>query len=567
MYEKSLYDIWISKELEDKDLKNELLDISGNEKDIKERFYTELSFGTGGLRGIIGCGTNRVNIYTIRKATQGFANYLLKKQKDCSVAIGYDSRIKSDIFAMESAKVLSGNNIKVYLYDKLVPTPCVSFAVRELGCQGGIMITASHNPSKYNGYKVYDDRGCQISGKQSDLITKEIQEVDIFDDIQISDNLDKSLISIISDNMLDRYYSSVMKETINIHILKKSDLNVVYTPLNGAGNIPVRKVLDIAGLKNISVVKEQEKPDGMFPTCVYPNPEEKETLKLALELGKELKSDIIIATDPDCDRVGTGIRDKRGNYILLSGNEIGAIIFQYICENKKGILDGSIVVKTIVTTDIIFSIADKYGVKVVNVLTGFKFIGEQIAILEDENKQDRYLFGFEESYGYLIGNYVRDKDAVSASLIICEIAAFYKEKGLTLIDVINNIYLEYGYYLNNQVSFTYEGLEGMKTMGSIMNNLRENNCEEFFSEKVLYKRDYKKSEELNIKDKTIRKMNFPISDVIEFEVEDDIKIFIRPSGTEPKIKIYYSIKGKNKEISKDKFKEISEKFSQLFKIS
>ena len=428
MYEQNLYDIWVSKELEDKDLKNELLDISGDKQEIKERFYTDLSFGTGGLRGIIGSGTNRVNIHTIRKVTQGFANYLLKKQKNNSVAIGYDSRIKSDIFAMESAKVLSGNNIKVYLYDKLVPTPCVSFAVRELGCQGGIMITASHNPSKYNGYKVYDNKGCQISGEESDFITREIQGIDIFEDIKISDNFNKSLISIISDDILDRYYSCVMKESINSNILKNSDLNIVYTPLNGAGNIPVRKVLDMAGLKNVSVVKEQEKPNGMFPTCLYPNPEEEKTLKLALELGKKLKSDIIIATDPDCDRVGTGIRDSEGNYILLTGNEIGAIIFQYICENNQDILDGSIVVKTIVTTDIIFSIAKKYGVNVVNVLTGFKFIGEQIAILEDENKQDRYLFGFEESYGYLIGNYVRDKDAVSASLIICEIAAFYKEK-------------------------------------------------------------------------------------------------------------------------------------------
>ena len=567
MYEQNLYDIWVSKELEDKDLKNELLDISGDKQEIKERFYTDLSFGTGGLRGIIGSGTNRVNIHTIRKVTQGFANYLLKKQKNNSVAIGYDSRIKSDIFAMESAKVLSGNNIKVYLYDKLVPTPCVSFAVRELGCQGGIMITASHNPSKYNGYKVYDNKGCQISGEESDFITREIQGIDIFEDIKISDNFNKSLISIISDDILDRYYSCVMKESINSNILKNSDLNIVYTPLNGAGNIPVRKVLDMAGLKNVSVVKEQEKPNGMFPTCLYPNPEEEKTLKLALELGKKLKSDIIIATDPDCDRVGTGIRDSEGNYILLTGNEIGAIIFQYICENNQDILDGSIVVKTIVTTDIIFSIAKKYGVNVVNVLTGFKFIGEQIAILEDENKQDRYLFGFEESYGYLIGNYVRDKDAVSASLIICEIAAFYKEKGLNLIDVIEAIYLEHGYYLNNQISFIYEGLEGMNSMNSIMKILRENNCEDFFLQNVLYKRDYKKSEELNIKDGTIRKINFPISDVIEFEIEDEIKIFVRPSGTEPKIKIYYSIKGKNKEYSINKFKEISDKFSHIFKIS
>ncbi|MEG2597163.1 MAG: phospho-sugar mutase, partial [Oscillospiraceae bacterium] len=448
--ENAKYAEWLSKDLEDNDLIKELQQIKGNAEEINDRFYRELEFGTGGLRGVIGAGTNRMNIYTIRKATQGLANYVTANWKDGSVAVSYDSRNKSDIFAREAARVLAANGVKVHIYSELMPTPCLSFAVRELKCSMGIMVTASHNPAKYNGYKAYGADGCQITNETADAVLCNIKSVNEFDDVHVMDfqqAVERGMISYISEDVVEAFYNNVLRQSINRDVVQSCGFKLVYTPLNGTGNKPVREILKRIGLSNVTVVKEQENPDGNFTTCPFPNPEIVEALDLGLKLCKETDADLLLATDPDCDRVGIAVKYQE-KYKLLTGNEVGALLLQYIASQRKekGTLPKRpIAVKTIVTTDLINCIAAEYGIEVVDVLTGFKYIGEKIGKLEKSGEESRYVFGFEESYGYLCGTYVRDKDAVVSSMLICEMAAFYANQGKNLVEVLQELYKKYGY--------------------------------------------------------------------------------------------------------------------------
>ncbi|HAE52707.1 MAG TPA: phosphoglucomutase, partial [Ruminococcus sp.] len=431
MREMELYQLWLDN-LADGELRTELESIKGDTEAIKDRFYRDLEFGTGGLRGVIGAGNNRMNVYTVKRATQGFADYLNQEYNNPSVAISFDSRNKSDVFSKAAAEVLAANGIKVHIYAELMPTPCLSFAVRELKCQGGIMVTASHNPAKYNGYKVYGDDGCQITLRGAEIILEKINSLDIFKDVKTSsfdEELAKGNIKYISDEVIENFYKNVLAEGINTDLCASSGLKVVYTPLNGTGNKPVREILRRIGISDVTVVKEQENPDGNFTTCPYPNPEIREALEVGLRYCNEVKPDLLLATDPDCDRVGIAVPDGNGGYALFSGNEVGAMLLEYIADQrtKNGTMPKNpVAVKTIVTTDIVNLIGKEYGVEIIDVLTGFKFIGEQIKLLEDKGEENRYIFGFEESYGYLSGTYVRDKDAVNASMLICEMAAYYR---------------------------------------------------------------------------------------------------------------------------------------------
>ena len=547
MSEMELYSLWCKNAVDDSDLQEELKSIENDTPAIRDRFYRDLEFGTGGLRGVIGAGTNRLNIYTIRRATQGLANYVKQEYNGGSVAISYDSRIKSDVFAKAAAEVLSANGIKVYIYKELMPTPMLSFAVRNLGCQAGIMVTASHNPAKYNGYKAYGNDGCQITLKGAEIILSEINSLDMFKDVKTSDfntELEKGNIEYISQEVIDTYYECVLAEGINTDLCASSGLKVVYTPLNGTGNKPVRTILKKIGITDVSIVEEQENPDGNFPTCPYPNPEIREALELGLKKCKEVKPDLLLATDPDCDRVGIAVPDG-DNYVLFSGNEVGALLFEYICKQRiaKGTMpENPIVVKTIVTTNIINAIAKDYGVEVIDVLTGFKFIGEQIGFLEEKGEEKRYIFGFEESYGYLSGGYVRDKDAVNASMLICEMAAYYRTQGISLIQARENLYNKYGVYYHTLHSFTFEGESGMIKMNNIMSQLRNNHPKEIAGYKVISCSDYKLSITKDIATGSETEIKLPKSNVLAFELEDNLKVVVRPSGTEPKIKTYYTAK-------------------------
>lgn len=446
MTEMELYRLWCEKAVDDPDLQTELNSIANDEEAIKDRFYRDLEFGTGGLRGVIGAGSYRLNIYTIRRATQGLADYVNGAFENGSVAIAYDSRIKSDKFAKEAAAVLAANGIKVYIYPELMPTPMLSWAVRYLECQAGIVVTASHNPAKYNGYKVYGEDGCQITLDVANTVIGKINEVPMFGGAKVmsfDEGLASGMISLIGQDVFDAYLEKVREQGIHTDLVADSGLKVVYTPLNGTGNKPVRAILKSIGIKEVTVVPEQENPDGNFPTCPFPNPEIKEALAKGLELCRTVKPDLLLATDPDCDRVGIAVPDPDGNYVLFSGNEVGAMLLEYICEErtKLGTMPKRpVAVKTIVTTDICRKIAAKYGVELREVLTGFKFIGEQIGFLEDKGEENRYIFGFEESYGYLAGSYVRDKDAVVASMLICEMAAFYRTKGVSLLQAREEMY-------------------------------------------------------------------------------------------------------------------------------
>lgn len=546
MVEMDLYKQWCKNELDDMDLSNELGSISGDIEEIKDRFYRDLEFGTGGLRGVIGAGTNRMNIYTIRKATQGLADYLNEEYSTPSVAISYDSRIKSDVFAMEAARVLAGNGIKTYIYDKLMPTPCLSFAVRELNCDAGIMVTASHNPAKYNGYKVYGDDGCQITIETADRVLSLIGNVDIFRGVKL-DDFEKAIkdgaIEYIKPEVEQKFLENVKSQSIDTEVTKKADLKVVYTPLNGTGNKPVRKILDMVGIKDVVVVKEQENPDGTFKTCPFPNPEIPEALELGLKLCETEKPDLLLATDPDCDRVGIAVPDKNSEYVLVTGNEVGALLLEYICKlrTENGTMPKNpVAVKTIVTTELATKIANDYDVEIIDVLTGFKFIGEQIHYLEDKNEQGRYIFGFEESYGYLAGTYVRDKDAVVASMLICEMAAYYKLKGMSILDALKNLYNKYGVFLHEQQSFTCEGSAGMQRMNEIMNSLRENPPKTIAGSAVINHCDYEKSISYDDKNATQKTIELPKSNVLSYALQNGASIVLRPSGTEPKIKVYYT---------------------------
>lgn len=546
MLEMDLYKQWCRDELDDKDLSNELGSISGDVDAIKDRFYRDLEFGTGGLRGVIGAGTNRMNIYTIRKATQGLANYLNEVYASPSVAISYDSRIKSDVFAVEAARVLSANGIKVYIYDKLMPTPCLSFAVRELHCEAGIMVTASHNPAKYNGYKVYGDDGCQITIETADRVLALIAKVDLFRGVKLED-FDKALkdgaIEYIKPEVEEKYLALVKAQSIDETATKTAGLKVVYTPLNGTGNLPVRKILDMVGIKDILIVKEQEKPDGTFSTCPFPNPEIPEALALGLKLSAIEKPDLLLATDPDCDRVGIAVPDKNGEYVLISGNEVGCLLLEYICKlrTQKGTMPKNpIAVKTIVTTELAAKIAAEYDVEIIDVLTGFKFIGEQIHYLEDKQEENRYIFGFEESYGYLAGTYVRDKDAVVASMLICEMAAYYKLQGISVLDALNSLYQKYGIFLHQQQSFTCEGSAGMQRMNEIMLSLRQNPPKSLGGVAVIKHSDYQASISYDDQNGKEEAINLPKSDVLSYALKNGASVVLRPSGTEPKIKAYYT---------------------------
>lgn len=544
-----LYSLWCSNATDDSDLTNELSAIKNDSEGISDRFYRELEFGTGGLRGVIGAGTNRMNIYTVRRATQGFADYINEAFENPSVAVSYDSRIKSDVFAKATAGVFAANGIKVYIYSELMPTPALSFAVRELGCQAGVMITASHNPSKYNGYKAYGEDGCQLNLESAEKVIKKINALDIFKDVkymEFEEGLKEGKISYIEQNTIDEYYKNVLAQGINTNLVADSGLKIVYTPLNGTGNKPVRTILDKIGVKNVTVVPEQENPDGNFTTCPYPNPEIREALDLGLKLCNEVKPDLLLATDPDCDRVGIAVPDENGEYVLISGNEVGALLLEYICSERTRLgtmPDKPVAVKTIVTTDIVRKIAEKYNVELIDVLTGFKFIGEQIAILEKNNEENRYVFGFEESYGYLAGTYVRDKDAVIASMLICEMAAFYRTKGISLLQARENMYKAYGVYVHSQQSFTFEGAVGMEKMNSIMSQLRENHPSSIGGLNLTAFEDYLSSKATNVITGKTETINLPKSNVLAFRLENNASVIIRPSGTEPKIKAYYTTTG------------------------
>ena len=568
MNEKELYKLWLEKAVDDADLQTELRSIEGDDEAIKDRFYRNLEFGTGGLRGVIGAGTNRLNVYTIRRVTQGLADYVNEAFKNPSVAISYDSRIKSDVFAKAAAGVLVANGIKVYIYSELMPTPMLSFAVRNLKCDAGIMVTASHNPAKYNGYKAYGADGCQMTLEAAAIVLNKINSLDMFADVKNSDfeaGLASGMIEYISDAVIEEYYKNVLAQGINTKLCAESGLKLVYTPLNGTGNKPVRAILDRIGIKDVVVVPEQEMPDGNFPTCPFPNPEIKEALNLGLKLCEEYKPDLLLATDPDADRVGIAVPSENG-YVLFSGNEVGALLLEYIASQRTALgtmPEKPVTIKTIVTTDIIKAIAKEYGIEVIEVLTGFKFIGEQIGFLEAKGEEDRYIFGFEESYGYLAGSYVRDKDAVVASMLIVEMAAYYRTKGISLIQVRENLYKKYGVYVHSQQSFVCEGASGMEKMKEIMGGLRANHPTEIGGLKVTVFEDYIASTSKNVETGEVTAITLPKSDVLSFKLTDGASVVIRPSGTEPKIKAYYTTTGKTFEQAKALEAKIAEDFTKI----
>ena len=526
----SCFALWKEKAVDDPDLLSELSGLN-DEKEIFERFYRDLEFGTGGLRGVIGAGTNRMNIYVIRRATQGLCNYLKGTDLPQSVAIGYDSRIKSDLFAMEAARVIAANGLTACIYPRLEPTPALSWAVRYLGCGAGICVTASHNPAKYNGYKVYGADGCQITLDVAAAVLKEINALDMFDAVNLvteEEGRAAGKIVTIGEDCLQSFLDAVQQRSLSGG--EKLDLKVVYTPLNGTGLECVKKILTRIGITDVTVVPEQEHPDGHFPTCPYPNPEIREAMEKGLALCRKVKPDLLLGTDPDCDRMGVAVPEG-DDYRLITGNEMGVLLLDYIC--RKRLENGTmpqnpVAVTTIVSTDMANAVAADYGVELRRVLTGFKFIGEQIALLEAAGQIDRYIFGFEESYGYLSGGHVRDKDAVNASMLCCEMTAWYKAKGQTLAQAMDALYEKYGFYRNDLASFTFEGAEGMQKMASIMDTLRKNPPKALDGKAVTKVVDYQAGVS-----------GLPRSNVLEFQT-DSAKVLVRPSGTEPKVKVYLS---------------------------
>lgn len=536
------YRVWCENATDDIDVVQELKEMSGNDAAIEDAFYRELAFGTGGLRGIIGAGTNRMNIYTVAKASQGLADYIVKNYplNQRKIAVSYDSRIKSADFSKVAAGVFAANGIKVEIYTELMPTPCLSYAVRALACAAGIMITASHNPSKYNGYKVYGSDGCQITTESAAAILTEIEKLDIFNDVKTMDfkeGIEAGLITYISQEIYTAFTEEVKKQSVLFGEEIDKNVSIVYSPLNGTGLKPVLRVLKESGYTNITVVAEQEKPDGNFPTCPYPNPEIKEAMALGMEYASGVNADLLLATDPDCDRVGIAVKNNAGEMVLLSGNETGMLLLDFICAQRirhQKMPADPVMMKTIVTIDMAERIAKKYGVRTVNVLTGFKFIGEQIGILEEMGQADSYIFGFEESYGYLSGTYVRDKDAVNGAFLICEMFAYYKTHGISLLDKLEELYKEFGYCLNTLHSYEFEGSAGFEIMQGIMAKFREG-LESIGSKKILSVSDY--SNGIN---------GLPKSDVLKYQLEDDCSVVVRPSGTEPKLKVYVSVCAESK---------------------
>lgn len=561
---KEKYDIWINSEIINEETKNELRSIA-DEKEIEDRFYQDLDFGTGGLRGVIGAGSNRMNIYTVAKATQGFANYLNDNFKDPSVAIAYDSRNMSKEFAQAAALTLCANNIKVYLYEGLRPTPVLSFTVRELKCKGGIVVTASHNPKIYNGYKVYDEFGGQVTDEKASMIIDCVNNVDDFSKIKNIDEkvaLDKGLLNYIGEDLDEIYYEKVKGLTIRTNLVKEkaNGLNVIYTPIHGAGNIPVRSVLEQLGYSNVKVVKEQEAPDGNFPTASYPNPENPDVFELALKMAKNENPDIIFGTDPDCDRIGLVVKDNSGEYRVLTGNQTGLLLTHYILSSLKEtgkLPKNGVVIKTIVTTEGARGIAEEFDVELMDVLTGFKYIGEKIREFKDSGDKT-YIFGFEESYGYLAGDFVRDKDAVIAAMFACEMCLYYKEQGKSLYDALIDLYEKYGYFKETLVSLELKGKEGQEKITSCIEGLRNNPIDEINNIKIVKRLDYKLSVEENTVNNKKVTIDLPKSNVLKYILEDGSYFVVRPSGTEPKMKIYLAVKSNsinNAEKDIAKFKE------------
>ena len=540
---KNEYNRW-RKCVKESDLQRELQEMDRREDLIADAFYRNLAFGTGGLRGVIGVGTNRMNVYTVAKASQGLADYICKNfsEEKRSIAVSYDSRVKSDYFAKVACGVFAANGIHAYIYSELMPTPCLSFAVRSLGCAAGIMVTASHNPSKYNGYKVYGVDGCQITTEAASMILAEIDKLDLFEDVNkmsFEEGVQKEIVSYIPDRVYDEFTEKVKAESLlsdNVSVDK--NVSIVYSPLNGTGLKPVLRALKESGYTNITVVKEQEKPDGNFPTCPYPNPEMRKAMELGIKYAKKYDADLLLATDPDCDRVGIAVKDKNGKHILMSGNEVGMLLLDYICTRRiaMGTMPKDpVMIKTIVTIDMAERIAAHYGVRTINVLTGFKFIGEQIGLLEKQGKEKSYIFGFEESYGYLSGGYVRDKDAVNGAFLICEMFAYYASRETTLPEKLEELYQTYGYCLNTLHSYEFDGVSGFEKMQRIMEDFREG-VSLFAGKRVLKCLDY--SQGLD---------GLPKSDVLKYLLEGNCSVVVRPSGTEPKLKTYISVSAESME--------------------
>lgn len=561
------YKLWREKALSDPDLIKELESIKDNEEAISDAFYKDLEFGTGGLRGVIGAGTNRMNVYTVGKASQGLAAYVNSVSENGSIAVAYDSRIKSDLFAKTAASIFAANGIKVYIYKELMPTPMLSFAVRRLKCDAGVVVTASHNPAKYNGYKAYGPDGCQLGLEAADYVLSIMNKVDIFDDVKSLDfdtAVAEGKIEYIGEDIIEEYLNCVLACRVAPEADVKS-LNVIYTPLHGSGNKPVRNILKKIGVTNVTVVPEQELPDGNFPTAPYPNPEIRQAFECALKLANEIKPELLLATDPDCDRVGIAVCDG-GEYKLLSGNDVGALLLDFVLARRteNGTLPKNpIAVKTIVTTELCRKIAESYGCELVDVLTGFKFIGEQITMLEAKGEENRFVFGFEESYGYLGGTYVRDKDAVIASMLICEMVAYYKSEGKNLIEVLDGLYKKCGYYICTQKSFTCEGESGMKQIKGMMESLRADTPSEINGSKVVKFDDYETSVSRDLKNGNETKITLPRSNVLCFYMEDGCSLIVRPSGTEPKIKLYIGAVGKTNAEAESKLQGLTENGTKL----
>lgn len=563
------YNDWLESNIVDEKMKDELSAIK-EEKEIEDRFYKDLEFGTGGLRGVIGAGSNRMNIYTVSKATQGFANYLNGRFENPSVAIAYDSRNMSKEFSKAAALTLCANNINVYLYEGLRPTPMLSFAVRHLNCTGGIVVTASHNPKEYNGYKVYDEFGGQVTDEKANIIISEVNKIDSFDKINTVDEeeaLAKGLLKYIGEEVDKAYIDSVKGLTIRKELVKEnaSDLKVIYTPIHGSGNMPVRRILNELGYTGVSVVKEQEMPDGNFPTASYPNPEEPAVFKLALEMAKTENPDVIFATDPDADRIGVVVKDSEGEYRVLTGNQTGLLLTQYILDalKEEGRLpEDGVIIKTIVTTDGAKKIAEAYNIELMEVLTGFKYIGEKIQGFE-VNKDKTYIFGFEESYGYLAGDFVRDKDAVIAAMLIAEMTLFYKEKGKSLYDGLVELYEKYGYFKETLVSFELKGKEGSEKISKCIDSLRNENLVEVNGVKIVTKYDYKLGTEENISSGDKKEIDLPKSNVLKFVLENGAWFVVRPSGTEPKMKAYVAVKGNSLKDSEEKLESFKNEVVSL----
>lgn len=563
MTEQQLYEVWCKKAKDDASVLKELQEIENDNDAIYERFYKNLEFGTGGMRGEMGAGTNRMNIYTVSKIAQAMAEHINSITKHGSAVICYDSRNNSTLFAERTARVMAANGVKAYIFKELAPTPVLSYAVRYLKCNAGAMITASHNPAKYNGFKAYGADGCQLGLEESQHIMDIIDTLDIFDSVKCGDFeefMKSGMIEYVKEDLFDSYYKCVLDCMVNKNAIKDADLSVIYTPLNGTGNVPVRKALTMAGVKDLRIVPEQENPDGNFPTTPFPNPEFRESFECAIKMAKGRPADILLATDPDCDRVGAAVK-AGDDYTLLNGDEMGIIMLDYILKNRPAGLKKPVCVKTIVTSRMTDKVAQKYGCEVIDVLTGFKFIGEQIALLESKGDADRYVLGFEESYGYLPGTYVRDKDAVVAALLLSEIAAVLKKEGRTLADYMDELYKEYGYYTKLLINSYFEGSKGMSQMKEIMDNLRENPPSQINGTNVVSMSDYLTG--VCTENGNTKKLTLPKSDVLAYRLIDGADVIIRPSGTEPKIKVYIISVSADRETSRIEAEKLSDYMNKL----